>query len=99
RLARRLEPLPARLQLRRTGDFEPEVEPRRSVDPGGEHVVVVAGPGDLAAAYGPALLLEGHEVGQHLAGMRLLGQAIDDGYRRMRGHFLHVVVGEDADDD
>ena len=89
----------ARLQFRRTGDLEPEVEARRSVDPGRQHVVVVPGPGDLAPAEGPALLLEGHEVGQHLAGMRLLGEAVDHRNRRMRRHFPHVVMGEDADDD
>ena len=89
----------ARLQFARAGDFEPEVEPRRGVDPGRQHVVVVARPGDLAAADRTALLLERHQVGQHLAGMRLLGEAVDDRNRRVRRHFPHVVLAEDSNDD
>ena len=98
-LRARFEPLLARLQFRRTGDLEPKVEPRRGVDPGRQHVVVVAGPGDLAAADRAPLLLEGHDVGQHLARMRLLGERVDDRNCRVRRHFLHVVMGEDANDD
>ena len=96
---RRREPLLRRLQFPRTGDVEREVEARRGVDPGRQHVVEVAGPGDLAAADRTHPLLESQDVGQHLAGMRLLGEAVDDRNGRVGRHFEHVVLAQNADDD
>src|SRR5262249_23566556 len=53
-------------------------EPLGGVHPRGEHIVGVAGPGDGLAADRPAVLLEGHDVGEHLTGMRAAGGTIDD---------------------
>ena len=88
-----------RLQFARASDLEPKAEPRRRIDPGRQHIVVIARPGDLAAADRTPFLLESHKIGQHLAGMRLLGEAVDDGNRGVRGHLLHVVLSEDSNDD
>ena len=77
-----------------------EVEALRGVDPRRQHVVVVAAPGDLAAADRAAMLLEGEDVGHHLAGMRLLGQAVDDRHGRVarqlrpgrRGSRMRIMI-------
>ena len=47
----------------------------------------------------PAMLLEGHDVGQHLAGMRAARQPVDDRNGGVRGESASVVVVEDADHD
>ncbi len=99
RVARRLQPQLRRMQFARTGDVEVEIEARGRVNPGGEHVVVIAGPGDLATANRTPLLLEGEQVGQHLAGMRLFGEAVDDRNGGAGRHLPHVVLTQDSDDD
>ena len=48
---------------------------------------------------GAAMLLEGQDVGHHLAGMRLFGQAVDDGHGRVARQLLHRLMIEDADHD
>ena len=45
------------------------------------------------------MLLEGHHIRHDLAGMRKLGETIDDGNLGILGQFLHHVVFEDADHD
>ena len=50
-----------------------------------QHIVAVAGPGDGAAGDAAAMLLEGHHVGHQLAGMGLVGQAVDDRHRSVLG--------------
>ena len=67
--------------------------------PGRQHVVGVAGPGHGAAADRPAMLLEGHDVGHHLARVRALGQPVDHRHRGVVGELDHVVVVERADHD
>jgi hypothetical protein len=64
-----------------------EIEPAGGVDPGGQHVVGVAGPGDALALDRALALLEGHDVGHDLAGMLALGQAVD---HRDGGVFRHL---------
>ena len=67
--------------------------------PGRQHVVGVAGPGHGAAADRAALLLEGHDVGQHLAGMRAPRQPVDHRHRGVPRELGHRLVIEDADHD
>src|SRR5450759_643012 len=52
-----------------------------------------------AAAHRPALFLEGHHVGQHLAGMRTPGKPVDHRHRGMARELGHRLVVEDADHD
>ncbi len=49
-------------------------------------------PGD-----GAAVLDEGEDVGQDLAGVEFVGQAVDDGHARVRGKALDLVLAEGAD--
>ncbi len=67
--------------------------------PGGEHVVSVTGPCDGLAADRSAVLLECHDVGEYLAGMRAPGQAIDDRNGRMARELGQHLVVERADHD
>ena len=100
--ARRLHPvhqpfLGAQFGRRRHPQLE--VEALGRVHPGRQHIVGIAGPGHRAAADRPALFLEGHHVGQHLAGMRAPRQPVDHRHRGMAREFGHRLVVEDADHD
>ena len=48
---------------------------------------------------GPRGFFEGHDVGHDLAGVAAVGQAVDDGYRGVRGEFDQRVVAVGADHD
>jgi hypothetical protein len=67
------------------------------LQPGVGHVVAVAHPGHHLASDGAAVLDEGEDVGQDLAGVELVGQAVDDGHARVRGKALDLVLLEGAD--
>ncbi len=67
------------------------------MNPGREHIVGSAHPSDRAAFDGPQLLLERHDVRHHLAGMRKLGEAVDDGDGRVVRKLAHHFVVEQAD--
>ena len=64
---------PASGRARPASPREGEAEPRGGVDPRGQHVVGVADPGDRLCRRSAAVLLEGHDVGHDLAGMRVAG--------------------------
>src|SRR5262245_15312564 len=64
-----------------------------------QHIVGVARPGHGLAADRAAVLLEGHHVGQHLAGMRTMGQAVDHRHRRMPRELEQHIMLERADHD
>ena len=99
RRARALAPRPGeqvggRRQFLGRGDVDAEVEPRRGVDPGGEHVVAVADPGDRACPRSsPRCSSNVMHVGHDLAGMRALGQPVDDRHGGVLGEFAHRVRG------
>ena len=71
-----------RRDLRRTGDAQFEAEAHGRVDPRRAHVVARTRPHHRLAGDRSAMLLEGHNVGHQLAGMRLVGEPVDDGNRR-----------------
>ena len=98
RRPRGVEPRLRRLQFARAGDFEPKIEPRRGVDPGRQHVVVVAGPGDLAAADRTALLLEGHQSAITWQGCDCLVRPLMTGIVAFAAISRFVLV-EDSDHD
>ena len=64
-----------------------------------QHVVAVAGPGEGLAGHRTAMLLEGHDVGHELAGMRVVGQPVDDRHGGVLGEFEQprMVGGADHD--
>jgi hypothetical protein len=62
------------------------------LQPGVGHVVAVAHPGHHLALDGAAVLDEGEDVGQDLAGVELVGQAVDDGHARVLGKALDLVL-------
>src|SRR5215472_4252279 len=90
--ARPIDNVLRRAQFLRAGEVELEGKPLGGVNPGGGHIVAVAAPGDLAPGDGPAMLLEGHHIGHQLAGMRPVGQAVDDRHRRMLGHLDQLLL-------
>src|SRR6266550_891055 len=88
-----------RLELGRGGDPQAEIEALGCMHPRGEHVVAVARPGDGAAADRTAVLLESHNVGEHLAGMRTTSEAVDHRHSRVLGELQQRLVLSRADHD
>ena len=64
-----------------------EAQNLRGLQPRIEHVVGVSHPGDDLAFDVAALLDVGEQVGQHLTGMVIVGEPIDDRYPRVFGEF------------
>src|SRR5512134_163303 len=91
--------LRVRLEPLRAGDPEGEPEKMRRLHPGMGDVVAVADEGDLHPAEVEAPLLRGHQVGEHLAGVVIVGQAVDHGDARPGGHLLHRLLAERPDHD
>ena len=60
-----------------------EAEAHRGVNPGGGDVVAVADPGHGQRLKRALLLLQRHDIGEDLAGMRLVGKAVDDRHGRV----------------
>src|SRR5262245_26433234 len=99
---RRLDPVHQpllRLELGRGGDAQAELEAVGGMHPRRQHIVGIARPGHGLAADRAAMLLEGHNIGQHLAGMRAMGQAVDHRHGRMLRELEQHVVIERADHD
>ena len=71
----------------------------RGEEQGGCHVVAVAYVGQVDALQPAVLLLDSEEVGQRLAGVLLVGQAVDDGHARVLGQVSTSAVREDAGHD
>src|SRR3546814_934883 len=69
------------------------------LEPRVSHVVGIAYPGHCFARYGPLMLYKGEDIGQDLARVEFVGQAIDDGYPRMRCKAFDACLLEGADHD
>jgi hypothetical protein len=67
------------------------------LEPGVGHVVAVADPGHRAPRDRAAVLDEGEDVGQDLAGVVFVGQAVDHRHPRVRGEALDDRLLEGAD--
>ena len=68
-------------------------------DEGVGHIVAVADEAQLQALQPGHLLPDGHQVGQHLAGVGEVGEAVDDGDGGVFGQLLHLVLAIGADHD
>ena len=66
---------------------------------GVDHVVAVADEAHLQPLQPSLALPDGHEVGQHLAGVGEVGEAVDDGDVGIPGQLLHLLLGVGADHD
>ena len=84
------------LVARRGRDMDIEVEDLGGLQPGIAHIVRVADPRHGLALNGAALLDKGVDVGEDLAGVILVGQAVDDRDPRMGGKTLDDVLLEGA---
>ena len=64
-----------------------------------EHIVAVAQPRDLQARQREAAFQDGLQVGDDLARVRCVGQAVDDRHAGIFGHLddLGMIVGADHD--
>src|SRR5690606_29761241 len=69
------------------------------LQPGVRHIVGVADPGHRLAGYGAAVFDIGEDIGQDLARVKLVGQAVDDRHARVRGKALDAGLLEGADHD
>ena len=79
------------------GDGKLEIQQPGGIDPGVAHVVAVADPGnptsaDIAAQFEPGL-----HVGEQLAGMQQVGQAVDDRHAGVSGEGFDALVTEGPD--
>ena len=69
------------------------------LQPGVGHVVAIAHPGDDLAGDAATVLDEGEDVGQDLAGVKFVGQAVDHRHARILGKALDLVLAKGADHD
>ena len=65
--------------------------------PGGQHIVAVAAPGHGGAGDGALMLLIGHHIRHHLAGMGPFGQAVDHRNGGVGRQLLDHLVVQQAD--
>ncbi|MOA06056.1 hypothetical protein D3C78_1256770 [compost metagenome] len=81
----------------RAGNAQLEVELQRRFYIAVAHVVAVADPGHGLALDRAAMLEEGLHVGQQLAGVQVIGQAVYHRYTGVGGEFGQGAVGKGAD--
>jgi hypothetical protein len=93
----RQRPIFHQLRSRGRAHVHLEAQQLRSLQPGVGHVVAVAHPGHGLASDGAAVLDVGEDVGQDLAGVELVGQAVDDGHARVLRKALDLGLLEGAD--
>ena len=68
-------------------------------DEGVGHIVAVADEAQLQTLQPGHLLPDGHQVGQHLAGVGKVGETVDDRDGGVLGQLLHLVLAIGADHD
>src|SRR5882672_5167238 len=81
----------------RRGHVYVEVEHGSRLQPGVADVVRVADPGDRLALDRATVLDVGVDVGEHLAGVVLVGEPVDHGHARVRGEALDDLLLEGPD--
>ena len=85
------------LVVRRAGDGHLHPALQAPDDEGVGHVVPVADVAQLQPFQLALVLPDGHQVGQHLAGVAEIGEAVDHGDGGILGQGLHLLLGEGAD--
>ena len=83
----------------RTSEREVEPEHVRRVDPGVRHVVAVTDPGVTLLGDIAQLLPNGEQVGENLAWVHEVGEAVDHRYGGVLRELLDVLVRERTDHD
>src|SRR6266545_710084 len=83
----------------RRRDVQVEIEHRSRLQPGVADVVRVPDPRDGFPLDGAAVLDVGVDVGEHLAGVVLVGEAVDHRHAGVRGETLDDLLLEGADHD
>ena len=83
----------------RRGDIDVEAEYFGSLEPGVQHVVGIADPGDGFALYRAAVFDEREDIREYLAGMVFVGQTVDDGNARIGREPFDDVMTESANHD
>ena len=63
------------------------------------HVVPVPDVAQMQPRQGLFVFPDGHQVGQHLAGMAEIGETVDNGDRAVFRQLLHLALGKGADHD
>ncbi|MNU91893.1 hypothetical protein D3C71_817970 [compost metagenome] len=86
-----------RLVAFRAGDAQLEVELNRRFYIAVAHVVAITDPGHGLALDGAAVFEEGLHVGQQLARVQIIGQAVDYRHARVGGKFGQIAVGKGSD--
>ena len=81
----------------RCADMDLEAQQLRCLQPGVGHVVAIAHPRHRLASNGAAVLDVGEDVGQDLARVVLVGQAVADGYARVGGKALDLALLKGTD--
>ena len=94
-----LHQIPARFKASRHGDRQLKIKLDGGVDIALAHVVAVANPGDFLALNTAAMLDVGLNVGQQLAGVKVVGQSVDHWHRGVLGEAFDNVVTEGAHHD
>src|SRR5665647_1646358 len=74
-----------------------ETEDFTGLQPGVGHVVAVADPSHCFARDGTAVLDVGEDVGQNLARVKFVGQAVDDRHARVFGKAVNLGLLKGAD--
>ncbi|OEI70208.1 Uncharacterized protein Cus16_0834 [Curtobacterium sp. ER1/6] len=89
-----------RAERRRSGHAHVHARRRAGEQVGVRHVAgTVADEGDGLPGQGPAVLADGEQVGEELAGMEVVGQRVDDGDPCAGGHLLEPGLRVGAPDD
>ena len=79
------------------GDFHAELDAAH--DEGVGHIVAVADVAEFAPLDVALILADGHEVGEHLAGVAIVREPVDDGDGAELGEGFHFPLIEGADHD
>ena len=82
-----------------TGDRDLHAHGQAARDERIRHIVAVAHIAELQAFERALVFAHGHQVGEHLAGVRIVGKPVDDGNGAELGEIFHFLLLVSADHD